>query len=283
MSTITPPPTAAEWAAEVAADDQARARLAAGARTSAERHAAARDTSVVRTRAEREAAIAAKRDQTTATARDLELEARRTVPASDTAAVDADPEVAELEQRVVDGDDTVTLDEVDHARTEATGRTRFAALKARAAERKAAEQAERDAAARRDANLEAARQALAPFAPARFAAAYDKAVAALDDLVALGQGHDAEVRRLATLPPDQRPDGATAGPTVPGGAYVEVDGRGHNPIGPGDLARAACRAAGVTAVRSRQSSEPEWRVNIGGRAGKDPRIVAEGRDDAGAA
>lgn len=283
MSSITPPPTADEWAAEVAADDEARAALAGAARTTAERHAAARDTSVVRSRAEREAAIQAKRDQAAVGARDLELEDRRTVPTSWAADVDTDPEVAELEQRVVDGDDTITPDQVDQARTEATGRTRFAALKARAQAKRDAEAAERDAEARRAANLDAARQALAPFTPARFAEAYDTAVRALDDLVALGQGHDGEVRRLAALPADERPEGAVSGRTVPGGAYVKVDGRGHNPIGPGDLVRAACRAAGVTAVRKRDNAEPVWQVNVGGRAGKDPLIVSQGREGSGAA
>ena len=76
---------------------------------------------------------------------------------------------------------------------------------------------------------------------------------------------------------DQRPEGAITGPSVPGGAFVIADGRGHNPLGVGDLVRAAVQASGVrVGPDARHGDGAACERLPAGYATPDPAIVAEG-------
>lgn len=144
----------AQIAAEVA--ERANARRAERARVVEQAEAVARAEQAERLAAEQTAADALPADE-----------------------LSGDELVAEVEQRIASGDESVTADDLAAARTAAAGRSRFARLRQAAADRKARQVAEREQAERIAAAEQAAREALTGASVAEIAARYDEAVAAV--------------------------------------------------------------------------------------------------------
>ncbi|MEV0912697.1 hypothetical protein AB0I93_00095 [Streptomyces sp. NPDC049967] len=113
-----------------------------------------------------------------------------------TEAAEADALLAALEERVRDGDDTVTPAQLASTRELGT----FAKLRAEAARRKASQTAAAAAEQERAATIEQAAALVAEQgAPARVAAAYEAARIALAELLAVTTTHDDAVREAAQL------------------------------------------------------------------------------------
>ncbi|MFR9803140.1 hypothetical protein ACL02T_12655 [Pseudonocardia sp. RS010] len=146
-------------------------------------------------------------------------------PAVDVDELSADPEVAALEQRILDGDETITADQLADARVAAAGRSMFGRLRARLAERQARAAADQLAAEQAAAAEEHARAALAPYAPAELVGLYDRAVEALRAYSAAVEGYNATLHELVGLSAEQRHAGASRDRHGPWGDRVELDGR----------------------------------------------------------
>jgi len=156
--------------------------------------------------AEQAAAEQAERDRQAA-----ELAAAEAVPDSgeiDPAEIDADPEVAALEERIASGDTKVTEAQLAKVRTEAAGRVRFVRLRGKFAERKARKDAEQLERVQAAAAEQHAREALAGHLDADLAPLQDEAVRAVAALVQAVEGRNATLRRLVHLPAAQRVRGA---------------------------------------------------------------------------
>ncbi|WP_214365617.1 hypothetical protein [Pseudonocardia sp. H11422] len=172
----------------------------------------------------------------------------------DDAEIDADEEVATLEERIASGDESVTEAALTKARTAAAGRVRFAKLRAKAAERRArrdAEQLEREQAA---AAIEHARAALAGYTDADLVPVFDEAARAVAALVEAAQGRNSELYRLVLLPAAERVRGVVTANLTPTSAVVPMP---EGPVAPVDvvgLVEAALAAGGI--VRSQRTGRP---------------------------
>ncbi|MEU3413749.1 hypothetical protein ABZ760_21180 [Streptomyces sp. NPDC006658] len=182
-----------------------------------------------------------------------------------TTAADA---LATLEERVRSDDDTVTPEEVEHAR----GLARFAELRKVAAERRAAEEREQRLAAEREQALADARQILTEVTDDDVAAAVDAAGEAMAKLrETVRARNDVLARALALLQasPVQRvtqQTGRTRGEPLPvypdlghgwssghrGGTFLWLNGR---PVGPLDEAALMDKARKMPADRDAEEQQ----------------------------
>jgi len=194
-----------------------------------------------------------------------------------TTAADA---LAELEERVRSGDDTVTAEEVEHAR----GLARFAELRKVAGERRAAAEHEQQLAAERERALADARQILAE-APADAVAAAEQAAAeAMVKLRQAVRAHNDGVRRaLARLQSSPVPaSGGQSGPALgwgrppysPDRPFLWVDGR---PTGPLDEGAVMDRARKAPADRDAAEQEARQRDAAARRIAQDAALWREDR------
>ena len=190
---------------------------------------------------------------------------------------DTTTDTAEIEARVLAGDDTITEADAVRAFTEAEGRRWFAGLRERRAERLAAAEQAQDQAARRAAALEHARTALDRSSPQRIAAAYDEAVRALTELLGVVADRNATVDALADAPEPDHAPGAVRDDL--GRATVTVDGQSWAHLAVDPLLSAALGRAGATL----SNNGHEW---LAGRPStyaaspdRDPAIVQVGRTE----
>ena len=185
------------------------------------------------------------------------------VPDSAEPGIDADPEVAALEERVAAGDESVTDRDLAKARTAAEGRSRWARLRQLAADRKerlAAEKAEEERVRRVTDN---ARTALSYFTNDLLVEKYDAAARAVEDLAAFLADRNREVHRLATAPAAERVPEAGVNVLYPNTYFVPVDGAQWGHVDPKEIVDTA---VGVGwAARSEFAAPP------------DPGPVAHGR------
>ena len=202
------------------------------------------------------------------------------LPVAD-ADLDADPAVAEIEARIVAGDDTVTAEQLAATRAEAAGRVRFARLRALLAERTArrdAEQVEREQA---EAAIEHARAALAGHTDEALVPLFDAAEEALRALVQAAEGRNRELLRLVGLPRVERVRGVDANAVNrhgPWAARVPLPEGDVDYVEPGPLlSRLLNRAdigvhGGGRLVAIDRATYPRVEEQLA-----DPKVVARGR------
>lgn len=198
-----------------------------------------------------------------------------TLPVAD-AAIDADPTVAELEQRIVDGDTSVTATMLEKARAAAAGRTRFEQLRGVAGDRAAAQRAEEIEHGQAEAAERHAREVMGAWSPATLVDAYDRAVDGLRDLAAVVDARNAAVLALLRLPAAERLRGAVYDPAMTVRPALPLDGVEHTTQGVGEVLAQVLGAARI--VRS----GPRLLRVVGGDEhvhvdDADPALIAESR------
>lgn len=199
-------------------------------------------------------------------------EAERVALVVTDADVSADPEVAELEGRLVDGED-IPAEQVAEVRAAARARVRFARLRDLAANRKArrdAAQLEREQAAAAE---EHARAALTPYTPVAMIPLYDDAVRAVRAYTEALDGRNKALVDLATLPSAQRHREVTIdmsrGVVT---AVLPLDGHHYKFQDIGQHVVRVLNAAGLDERRHQIVDRSLFDLDT-----RDPAIVAEGR------
>lgn len=227
-----------------------------------------------RARRVRIAAEQAEQEQAEQEAAAAERTALDALPSSDEASaaeIDADPEVAALEERIASGDGTVSEAQLTKVRTAAAGRVRFARLRGAFADRKArldAEQVEREHAAAAEAH---AREVLAGHTDAALVPLYDEAVAAVSALVEATQGRNETLWRLVNLPTAQRVRGINRVNLTPAGAVVPLP---EGAIAPVQTDLIVQRVLGRARIVGRKLSVVPAHLAADDT---DPQVIARGR------